>query len=95
MNDIQEQSISYAGRVDVDDLLVEQAKHDIRAFDRLYDKYVQSIYRYLFSRVGNQAVAEDLTSITFLAAIEQFPKYRHRGYFGAWLFAIARRKVAD
>jgi RNA polymerase sigma-70 factor (ECF subfamily) len=65
------------------------------AFARLYRRYVRSVYRYHYSRVGDAADAEDLTSRTFLAALEAVPRYRHRGRFAAWLFGIAYRKAMD
>jgi RNA polymerase sigma-70 factor (ECF subfamily) len=61
----------------------------------LYNRYVQSIYRYLYYRLGSIPEAEDLTSQTFLAALEALPRYQHQGNFAAWLFRIARSKVID
>ncbi len=75
--------------------LVRDAQADPRAFGRLYDHYVQPVYRYLYSRVGTAHDAEDLTSQTFLAALEHLPRYQERGQFAAWLFRIARSKLME
>ena len=75
--------------------LVAGAKQDPQAFAQLYDLYVQRVYRYLLSKVGNEQEAEDLTAQTFLSALQGLERYTHRGNFAAWLFSIARRKVAD
>src|SRR5512142_165029 len=84
-------------RAQVEDVatLVKNAKDDPCAFGRLYDIYVQPVYRYLYSRVGSAHDAEDLTSQTFLAALEHLPRYEERGQFAAWLFRIARSKLMD
>jgi RNA polymerase sigma-70 factor, ECF subfamily len=76
-------------------VIIAAAKGDPQKFTYLYDRYVQPVYRYIFSRVGNKSEAEDLTSQTFLAALEAVPRYQERGFFSAWLFSIARRKVMD
>ena len=75
--------------------LVETAKDEPLAFEQLYDRYVNSVYRYLFSRIGNKADTEDLTAQTFLTVLEKLPRYRERGHFEAWLFTIARNKAMD
>lgn len=75
--------------------LAIEAKTDPAAFSRLYDHYVQPIYRYIYSRVGSTHEAEDITSQTFMAAYEALGRYRERGQFSAWLFRIARSKMND
>jgi RNA polymerase sigma-70 factor (ECF subfamily) len=44
------------------------------------------------SHLGNPKDAEDLTSQTFIAALEGIRSYRGSGSFSAWLMGIARRK---
>lgn len=78
-----------------DQVLIANARKDRRAFNVLYQKYVQPVYRYQLNRIGAPAEAEDATAQTFLAALEGLPRYRDDGHFAAWLFGIARRKATD
>jgi RNA polymerase sigma-70 factor (ECF subfamily) len=75
--------------------LIAAAKKDPREFGQIYHLYIQSIFRYLYSRIGSLPEAEDATAQTFLAALEALDRYQHKGHFAAWLFSIARRKAMD
>lgn len=77
--------------------LVQRAvSGDAEAFASLYQSYVDRVYRFIFFRVGESRLAEDLTSQTFLKAWESLGRYQIRGLpFAAWLFRIARNKVID
>jgi RNA polymerase sigma-70 factor (ECF subfamily) len=80
---------------DEDTVSIAESKNNPAAFSVLYDRYVQPVYRYLYYRTGSAAEAEDLTSQTFLSALEALQRYQHQGHFAAWLFRIARGKVID
>jgi RNA polymerase sigma-70 factor (ECF subfamily) len=80
---------------DEDAAPVAESKKNVTAFAVLYDRYVQSIYRYIYYRVGSVPEAEDLTSQTFLSALEALPSYQHQGNFAAWLYRIAHGKIID
>lgn len=77
--------------------LVERAQDgETEAFGRLYDHYSDTVYRYIYYRVGSKATAEDLTSETFLRALRRIGTFTWQGRdFGAWLVTIARNLVAD
>ncbi|MGW0659085.1 ECF subfamily RNA polymerase sigma factor, BldN family [Streptodolium elevatio] len=77
--------------------LVELAQDgDGEAFAQLYDNYLDTVYRYIYYRVGGRAIAEDLTSETFLRALRRIGTFTWQGRdFGAWLVTIARNLVAD
>ena len=74
-------------------------KVTLAAFPALYHRYLSPVYRYVWFRIGDRSDAEDLTSQIFLAALEGLPRYRTwpspGGSFAAWLFTIARHKIAD
>ena len=76
--------------------LVDQAKSgDGEAFGQLYEAYVDRVYRFVFFRVTDAQIAEDLTSLVFLKAWENLGRYQPHGPFLAWLYAIARNTVID
>lgn len=78
------------------DLVLRARAGDAPAFGLLYDHYVELVYRYVYYRVGSHALAEDLTSDTFLRALRGIGDFSWQGRdFGAWLVTIARNLVAD
>jgi RNA polymerase sigma-70 factor (ECF subfamily) len=73
--------------------LVRRAKALPQAFGPLYELYYGKILGYVYRRTLDVALAEDLTSNTFLKALRTLPEYDHRGHFGAWLFRIATNEI--
>jgi len=69
---------------------------DASAFGRLYDQYVDSVFRYVLFRVGDRTLAEDVTSETFLRAFRRIASISYQGRdVGAWFVTIARNLVLD
>jgi RNA polymerase sigma-70 factor (ECF subfamily) len=64
-------------------------------FTELYRRNVSRVFYYLYSRVHNVADAEDLTSQTFVTALENLSKLRDPRKFTPWIFTIARNKALD
>ena len=61
----------------------------------LYDTALPQVYGYLAARTGSIALAEDLTSETFLAAADAVRRDRASGLSIAWLIGVARHKLVD
>ena len=62
----------------------------------LYEQYRTGVFRYLYYRVGDAQVAEDLTSEVFLRMITALDGYRPQGAsFEAWLYQITRNLAID
>lgn len=72
--------------------LARQARTDPEAFAELYHRHLKSVYRYHLAHTGNVKDAEDLTSQTFMAALEGIHSYRGAAPYIAWLMGIASRK---
>lgn len=76
--------------------LVKRAQHNREAFGELYEIYYQRIFNFALKRTANIQLALDITSITFLKALNQIKKYRWRDVpFGAWLYRIAGNEIND
>jgi RNA polymerase sigma-70 factor, ECF subfamily len=74
--------------------LAHEARANAEAFGELYRRHVTRVYRYHMAHTGNIKDAEDLTSQTFMAALEGIRSFRGASSFAAWLFGIAARKKA-
>ena len=78
-----------------DQSLAVRARQDREAFIGLYRRYVKQVYSYHLVRTNNEQDAQDLTSETFLAALNSLANYRPSASFGAWLMGIAYHKLMD
>jgi RNA polymerase sigma-70 factor, ECF subfamily len=72
--------------------LARRAITDVEAFAELYRRHLTRVFRYHAAHVGNAKDAEDLTSQTFVAALEGIRSFRGTGSFAAWILGIASKK---
>lgn len=77
--------------------LLRQAKRgDAEAFAQLYRAHVQTIFRYIYYRVSDTLLAEDMTGDVFTRALKDIGGYQERGKpFVAWLYSIAHARIVD
>lgn len=70
------------------------AQVDPAQFIYFYDKYFDSISRFIYYKVDDYNLTEELVSKTFFHALHHLGRFRWQGVtFGAWLFRIARNEV--
>jgi RNA polymerase sigma-70 factor, ECF subfamily len=82
--------------VDRERTLVARAREDGGAFAELYDFYLPRVYGFVYRRVQDRCVAEDLTSMTFQRALENVRRSDFRNEsFGGWLYRVASNVVVD
>jgi len=76
--------------------IIRLAKTDKHYFGKLYDVYFDSIFRFVFKRLGGlEDVAADLTQQTFMKAMANMNRYQDRGLpFSSWLYRIAQNEVS-
>ena len=71
-------------------------KLDPQAIATIYDRYFPDVYRYVFYRLGNESLAEDIASDVFVRLLEAVkakrgPKTNLKG----WLLSTASNVIAD
>jgi len=67
-----------------------------KTYSKIYDKYVDKIYRFVVLKVKSQEIAEDLTSEVFLRGWQSFKEKKDKiENMQAFLYQIARNLLAD
>lgn len=61
----------------------------------MYDAALPEVYGYLLRRCRSAPVAEDLTSETFIAAVDAIERNKVPQLTVAWLIGVARHKLVD
>jgi len=65
------------------------------AFEALYDRHVDAVYRFIQMRAGDPWVAEDLTQDVFLNAFRSLRGFRGEGSLRAWLLQSAHNRLSN
>ncbi|HNC09842.1 MAG TPA: sigma-70 family RNA polymerase sigma factor [Anaerolineales bacterium] len=74
----------------------DKAKTEIIDWDVVFEEYFPRVFNFFRYRVGDDALAEDLTSTAFEKAWRSRGQFRQdAGSIGTWLFAIARNTAND
>ena len=81
---------------DQQELLERASRAEPAALSALYDQYADKIYGYIYHRVGQTEVAEDLTGQVFMRMLEAIRTNQGwRSSFSGWLYRIAHNLVID
>lgn len=73
---------------------IQAAQTNMQHFGVLYDRYYESIFRFVFKRTADEALSADLSSQVFFKAMQKLSTYSFQGVpFSAWLFRIAANEV--
>lgn len=60
------------------------------SFELIYEMYFERVYKYLLKLSGNQHIAEDITSETFIKAMANAKSFQGKSDISTWLISIAK-----
>lgn len=80
-----------------EEALIKQAQaKSPEAWSLIYERYFTRIYSYVYYRLRNRELAEDLASQVFVEALSGIGRYRYTGRpLLAWLYRIAHNITVD
>ena len=81
-----------------DYILIEQyLKGDNESFEILLSKYKQRIYSFIYSKIRDNEIADDIFQDTFIKVIQTLKKgsYSEKGRFVSWVMRIAHNLIID
>jgi RNA polymerase sigma-70 factor (ECF subfamily) len=69
---------------------------DADAFAELYERYRDTVFRFVYFRVGSRPLAEDLAQEVWVRALRRIGSVQYQGLdIAAWLITVARHLTAD
>lgn len=74
---------------------MRKARENAQDMEKIYREYAQTVYRYLFSRTGDEGIAEEITQETFYQAVRNSSKFNGSCSVLTWLCAIAKNKLYE
>ena len=81
---------------ETDSILINQAKSgDDQAYDKLLNKYRNSVYNLVYRMVRDVEEAEDLTQEAFIKAFNSLAQFNEEYAFSTWLYKIATNNCID
>ena len=89
---------SLTGRMefDSDNALVKRAREgDYSAFERLFERHRQLVYRFAYQMAPRRDDAEDIVQEAFVRAYQNLDKYRDEAKFTTWLLRIVTNLCTD
>ena len=78
-----------------DELMLAYASGEARAFELLYERYRQTLYRYLLHALGDRALADDLYQDVWSRIIDARTRFRKGHGFKRYAFRIAHNRLVD
>ena len=81
---------------DSDEDLVNRAKEgDFSAFERLFERHRNLVYRFVYQMAPRRDDAEDIVQEVFVRAYQNIHRYRDEAKFTTWLLRIATNLGTD
>jgi RNA polymerase sigma-70 factor (ECF subfamily) len=76
-------------------LMIAFINSDSKAFEILYARHKNAVYRYFLRSVSNEATCQELFQDCWLKVINSKNKYQVTAKFTTWLYTLAHHRLVD
>ena len=66
---------------------------DKEAFNSFYEAYFPKVYNFIYMKVRDRSVTEDLTQDAFIAFVESLQNFEGRSSLLCWIFSVSKNTV--
>jgi len=78
-----------------EELMLAFAKHDQKAFEQLYARYKDALYRYYLRHTSNESTSQELFQDLWMKIIKSKENYKVRAKFKTWIYTLAHNRLVD
>lgn len=78
-----------------EELMLAFTEHDQKAFEQLYARHKDALYRYYLRHVSNDSIAQELFQDLWMNIIKNKAHYKVTAQFKTWLYTLARNRLID
>lgn len=77
-------------------MLLTMEPSKMKSFEDYYKLYYEQVKKFILKRVGDEQVAEDLTSDVFTSCLDSFDRFDpEKASFRTWLFVITKNRLKN
>jgi len=76
-------------------LITAYQEGDLEAFDLLYKRHKNALYRYFYRQVKSAAIADELHQDVWMRIVKTSAVFNQQSLFSTWLFKIAHNRLID
>lgn len=78
-----------------EELMLAFAQHDQQAFEQLYARHKDALYRYYLRHVSNQDTCQELFQDLWMKIIKSKENYKVTAKFKTWMYTLAHNRLVD
>lgn len=99
-DDKQMEAAAYSANSDwvvaEEEALIRAARDgDYASFEKLYERYRTTVYRFVYQMIHKQDESEDITQEAFVRAFQNLHRFREQAKFTTWIMRIAMNLCTD